>query len=48
MQLLKKVTGEIRENASLKIELLYLSDGTIEITKDDTVIFIRNTKYNKS
>lgn len=39
----KKVTGEIRENASLKIELLYLSDGTIEITKDDTVIFIRNT-----
>ena len=37
------VRGEKKRNNSLNIELLYLSDGTIEITKDDTVLFVRNT-----
>lgn len=36
------VSGRIESNYKLNISLLYLSDGTIEITRDDNVIFIRN------
>lgn len=39
----KKVTGENKINDSLNIKLLYLSDGSIEVTKDNTVLFVRNS-----
>lgn len=38
----KKVTGEYKNNEILKIELLYLSDGSIEVTKDNVSFFVRN------
>ena len=39
----KKVTGQNKTNDSLNIKLLYLSDGSIEVTKDNTVLFVRNS-----
>lgn len=39
----KKLTGEIKINNSLGIKLLYLSDGSIEVTKGDIVFFVRNS-----
>lgn len=40
---IKKLIGEKRENADLGIKMIYLSDGSVEVTKDDNVIFIRNS-----
>lgn len=39
----KSLTGEIKVNDKLGITLLYLSDGSIEVTKDKTTIFVRNS-----
>ncbi len=39
----RKVTGEYRNNDDLGITLLYLSDGTVEVTKDDVTFFLRNS-----
>ena len=39
----KRLTGEEKENTSLGIQMLYLSDGSVEITKDKNVIFVRNS-----
>ena len=39
----KNLTGRIEENKKLGITLLYLSDGSIEVTKDKTTFFIRNS-----
>jgi len=38
----KRLTGETKKNSKLNIDLLYLSDGSIEITKDNNVFFVRN------
>lgn len=38
----KKVTGEYKNNEVLKIGLLYLSDGSVEVTKDNVSFFVRN------
>lgn len=38
----KKVTGVLEENKNLGITILSLSDGSIEITKDNTTFFVRN------
>ena len=38
----KTVTGEIKENKQLNISILYLSDGSVEVTKDGTVFLVRN------
>lgn len=37
----KKLTGEIKQN-NLSINILYLSDGSTEITYKDSTIFVRN------
>lgn len=37
-----KLSGKIEENKSLGITMLYLSDGSVEVTKDDDVFFVRN------
>lgn len=37
----KKLTGEIKQN-NLGIDILYLSDGSTEITYKDSTIFVRN------
>ena len=37
------VSYESKDNNDLGIKLLYLSDGTVEITKDDMVFLLRNT-----
>ena len=37
------VSYESKDNDDLGIKLLYLSDGTVEITKDNTVFLLRNT-----
>lgn len=39
--LTKKLTGEIKQN-NLGINILYLSDGSTEITYNSTTIFVRN------
>lgn len=39
----KNLTAEYKNNDELKIKLLYLSDGTVEVTKDNMVFLIRNT-----
>lgn len=39
----KKVTGEIKTNSSLGITMLYLSDGSVEVTKGDVTFFVRNS-----
>lgn len=39
----KEVTGEVKENKSLGITMLYLSDGSIEVTKDGVTFFVRNS-----
>lgn len=38
----KKVTGVLEENNNLGITILSLSDGSMEITKDNTTFFVRN------
>ena len=38
---IKKLTGEIKQN-SLGMNILYLSDGSTEITYKDSTIFVRN------
>lgn len=38
----KKVTGEIKENKELGIIMLYLSDGSVEVTNNKTVFFVRD------
>lgn len=37
------VSYESKDNNELEIKLLYLSDGTVEITKDNMVFLLRNT-----
>ena len=44
----KKLKGEIKENKELGITILYLADNSIEITKDNTVIFVRNNDITTS
>ncbi|MGN1342145.1 MAG: hypothetical protein ACI4VL_02830 [Bacilli bacterium] len=39
----KKVTGEIKTNTSLSITMLYLSDGSVEVTKENVTFFVRNS-----
>lgn len=39
----KEVSGRIENNKELGIFMIYLSDGSMEIAKDDTIIFVRNT-----
>ena len=39
----KKVTGEIKTNSSLGITMLYLSDGSVEVTKENVTFFARNS-----
>lgn len=45
---IKKVTGKIKKNKVLGITILYLSDGSIEVTNGKTVFFVRdgNVKNN--
>lgn len=44
----KKLKGEIKENKELGITILYLADNSIEITKDNTVIFVRDNDITTS
>lgn len=37
------VDGVIRDNKDLGISILYLSDGSMEVTKGNTVFFVRNS-----
>lgn len=37
------VTAKKEKNNVFNIEILYLSDGTVEVTKDKTTFFVRNT-----
>ena len=39
----KKLTGEIKTNSSLGITMLYLSDGSVEVTKENVTFFARNS-----
>ena len=39
----KEVTGEVKENKSLGIKMIYLSDGSVEVTKDGVTFFVRNS-----
>ena len=39
----KKVTGEIKTNSFLGITMLYLSDGSVEVTKENVTFFARNS-----
>ena len=39
----KKVTGEIKTNSFLGITMLYLSDGSVEVTKENVTFFVRNS-----
>lgn len=39
----KKLTGEIKINRSLGITMLYLSDGSVEVTKENVTFFVRNS-----
>ena len=39
----KKLTGEIKTNSSLGITMLYLSDGSVEVTKENVTFFVRNS-----
>ena len=39
----KNATGKLEENNLLGISILYLSDGSIEVTKGDTTFFVRNS-----
>ena len=39
----KKVTGEIKTNSSLGITMLYLSDGSVEVTKENVTFFFQNS-----
>lgn len=39
----KKVTGEIKTNSSLGITMLYLSDGSVEVTKENVTFFVQNS-----
>lgn len=39
----KKLTGETKINNNLGIKMLYLSDGSVEVTKGDIVFFVRNS-----
>jgi len=39
----RELTGRVETNKTLGISLLYLSDGSIEVTKDNTTFFIRNS-----
>lgn len=39
----KKLTAKEEISKELNIKLLYLSDGSIEVTKDQTTIFVRNS-----
>lgn len=38
----KKISGNIEYNKTLDISIIYLSDGSMEVTKDNTVFFVRN------
>jgi len=38
-----ETTGERKTNNSLGISIIYLSDGSVEVTKDNNVFFIRNS-----
>jgi hypothetical protein len=37
------ITGILEENEELGISILKLSDGSMEVTKDNTVFYIRNS-----
>ena len=39
----KKVTPKERVNKKLNIKLIYLSDGSMEVTKDNVTFFVRNS-----
>ena len=39
----KEVSGRTEENKELGISILYLSDGSMEVTKGDTTFFVRNS-----
>lgn len=39
----KEVSGKVSVNNKLGIEILYLSDGSMEVTRGDTVFFVRNS-----
>lgn len=39
----EKVTGNMEKNDKLGISMLYLSDGSIEVTKNNDTFFIRNS-----
>lgn len=39
----KELSGRVEVNKALSITFLYLSDGSIEVTKDNTTFFIRNS-----
>lgn len=43
-----ELTGRVEYNESLGLTLLYLSDGSIEITKDNTTIFIENSNITNT
>lgn len=38
----QKLSGRLEENKALGIITLYLSDGSVEVTKEDDVFFVRN------
>lgn len=40
---IKRLTGEEKENTSLGIKLIYLSDGSVEIIKGKTEVLLRNS-----
>lgn len=39
----KNLSGRIEENKELGITFLYLSDGSVEVTKDNVTFFVRNS-----
>lgn len=39
----KDVSGRLEKNNELNISILYLSDGSIEVTKGETTFFVRNS-----
>ncbi len=44
----RMVTGEYKNNDKLGITILYLSDGTVEITKDNVTFFLRDTNFTST
>lgn len=41
--LTKELTGNVKNNTSLGISVLYLSDGSLEVSKGNTTFFVRNS-----